>query len=144
MSDKSWKAFERRIAAAFDGTRPWANSGARLDCEDSPYAVVQCKEVQRISLESVTALVEEMEAEATKARKLLGIVALKVRRGSGRRSEPVIAMSLASWERLRLMIREYALFGAGANWANLLRRQMNALTPEKESPPCPQPQPSPP
>jgi hypothetical protein len=98
MSDKPWKQFERHAASLFDGKRHWANSGERVDFE-SDWAIGQCKLVKTLSLEALTKLAEEMEAEGRKKCKV-GIVCTKVRRGSGKTSPTLIVMTEESMKAL--------------------------------------------
>ena len=91
MSDKAWKQFERHAASLFDGKRHWANSGERVDFE-SEYAIGQCKLVKSLSLEALTKLAEEMERDG-EAKKKIGVVVTKVRRGSGKSSPTLITMT---------------------------------------------------
>ena len=98
MADKAWKQFERHAASLFDGKRHWANSGERVDFE-SEYAIGQCKLVKSLSLEALTKLAEEMEADGERAKKV-GVVVTKVRRGSGKPSPTLITMTEESLKRL--------------------------------------------
>lgn len=91
MADKAWKQFERHAADIFEGKRHWANSGERVDFE-STYAIGQCKLVKSLSLESLTQLAEEMEADGL-AKDKIGVVVTKVRRGSGKCSPTLITMT---------------------------------------------------
>ncbi len=92
---KSWKRFERDSAALFGGARFWANSGERVDFEGTLFdrkVRGQCKEVKVLSLEAVTRLAEEPGVD---------LVCLKVRRGHGKPSSPLVVMT---FERFRFLI----------------------------------------
>ena len=91
MSDHAWKAFERDAAALFGATRHWANSGERLDFE-SATAVGQCKLVKTLSLESLSALAEELAVVAKHTNKL-GVICVKCRRGRGKASPMLVVMT---------------------------------------------------
>lgn len=95
MSDRPWKAFERSVAALFEGRRFWANSGEAVDIE-GPTVVAQCKLVKRLSLEELTQLAETAERQAAPKLKA-GVVAVKCRRGSGRASPTLIVMTERMW-----------------------------------------------
>src|SRR5687767_7922836 len=95
MADRAWKAFERSCAILFQGKRFWANSGEAIDCE-GPTVVAQCKLVQKLSLESLTALAELAERQGTQRFKA-GVVAVKVRRGRGLKSPTLIVMTETTW-----------------------------------------------
>lgn len=98
MSDQPFKAFEREVAALLGGRRFWANSGERLDVE-SPSAIAQCKLVKRLSLADLTALAEEVERAAAPQFKA-GIVAVKLRRGAGRKSPVLLVVTADTWRRM--------------------------------------------
>lgn len=98
MADCAWKQFERHAASLFDGKRYWANAGERVDFE-SEWAIGQCKLVKSLSLEALTQLAEEMEADAGKKEKV-GVVVTKVRRGSGTPSPTLIVMTEPCLKRL--------------------------------------------
>lgn len=95
MAEPSWKRFERTFAAAVGARRYWANSGAHLDFE-GPHTFGQCKEVRRLSLAELTALAEAV-AQDPRARTKLGIVGVKLRRGAGRKSEPLVVLTLSQF-----------------------------------------------
>ncbi len=98
MADKAWKQFERDVASLLGGTRFWANSGERLDVESSS-AIAQCKLVRVMSLEKLSQLAEEVERMAEPKFKA-GVVAVKVRRGSGRKSPMLLVVTEATWRRM--------------------------------------------
>ena len=91
MPDKPFKTFERETAELIGGKRFPANSGAALDCE-GPTAVAQCKLVKRLSLEELTQLAETVAAQGAEKGKV-GLVAVKVRRGSGHPSPGLVVMT---------------------------------------------------
>lgn len=98
MADKAWKAFEREIACLFGGRRFPANQGGDLDVE-GPTVIAQCKLVKVLSL---NALADEAEQIARRSAGTLktGVVAVKPRRGSGRRSPILIVMTAEEWTRM--------------------------------------------
>jgi len=101
--DKSWKKFERSVAALIGGKRAWANSGEAIDCSSDRF-VAQCKLVSRMSLEELTALVEATDRAATnhdltKPPKH-GLVCVKVRRGKGRPSPTLVVMTSETFKSL--------------------------------------------
>lgn len=88
----AWKQFERDSAALFNGARFWANSGESVDFEGmaGEHTVKgQCKLVKRLSLEQLTRLAEAND-----------VVCVKVRRGAGRSSPPLVVMTFDQWRRL--------------------------------------------
>ena len=96
--DKSWKKFERDVAELIGGKRAWANSGEESECE-GPTIVAQCKEVKQLSLEALTQLAEVAAAQGASKDKL-GIVAVKVRRGSGVPSPGLVVMTFEQWSQI--------------------------------------------
>ena len=97
MADAAWKAFEREAAQLFGASRHWANSGKRLDFESASY-VGQCKLTKNLSLEQLTQLAEEVELAAAPTR--AGVVVVKVRRGRGRPSPPLVVCTANVWRLL--------------------------------------------
>lgn len=97
MGSKQWKATERTVAGYIGGKRYPANQGGRVDCESDQY-VVQVKERRSLSLEQLTQLVEEMEAIGH-AKGKVGLVVVKVRRGSGRKSPLLVVQSMGEWQK---------------------------------------------
>lgn len=106
---KAWKQFEADAAALFNGKRFWANSGERLDFEGELQRAVsgaggvhlvpvrvrgQCKLVQKLSLEQLTALAEEQGVD---------VVCVKVRRGSGRPSPALVVFTFDNYRRLHAL-----------------------------------------
>lgn len=103
MADAAWKQFERDAAALFGASRFWANSGESIDLEGLN-VVGQAKLVKRLSLEALTQLAEQAQRDGD-VKKKAGVVAVKVRRGSGRASPMLVVMTETSW---RLMHGEQA------------------------------------
>jgi len=91
MPDAKWKQMERNIAAMIGGRRYPANSGYALDCE-GPVFVAQCKLVSRLSLDELTTAAEAAEVHGLHRAKI-GFVAVKVKRGPGVRSAPLVVMT---------------------------------------------------
>ena len=95
IMSNQWKQMERNVGKLIGGKRYPANQGGRVDVESDEY-VVQCKERKTLSLEALTQLVEEIEGiAATKGKQ--GIVAVKVRRGTGRPSPILFIQSGTQW-----------------------------------------------
>ncbi len=100
---EQWKDFESYAASLFGCHRCWANSGERLDFPRPDEmgrapAVGQCKNTAKLSLNELTTLAEEMEAEANKVdTHKLGVVCTKVRRGRGQKSATLVVMTDAMW-----------------------------------------------
>lgn len=95
IMSSQWKQMERNVAKLVGGKRYPANQGGRVDVESEDY-VVQCKERKTLSLEALTQLVEEIESIAA-AKDKQGIVAVKVRRGTGRPSPILFIQSGTQW-----------------------------------------------
>jgi hypothetical protein len=95
VTDHAWKSFERAVALLFNGRRFWANSGETIDVE-GPTVVAQCKHVARMSLEELTQLAEVSEKQGILKQKC-GVVAVKVRRGHGRKSPLLVVMTSEMW-----------------------------------------------
>jgi len=91
MSDKPWKAFERRAGAILGGTRCWANSGESIDVESHAF-VCQVKNVQKCSLAELEALAMEAERQGDQRSKV-GLVCIKRRAGSGKATPALIVMT---------------------------------------------------
>ena len=91
----AWKQFERDAAQLIDGKRFWSNSGERLDIEGE-HIMGQCKLVKNMSLNALTKLAEEMTGQAK-----IGIVCVKVRRGCGQASAPLVVMTFDEFKRLQ-------------------------------------------
>ena len=80
MTDRPWKAEERRDAALLGGRRHPANTGGRVE---GPSVIAQVKHRRTLSLGALEALAVEA-AEAGRTRGKLGVLALKRRAGRGR------------------------------------------------------------
>ena len=117
MADAAWKQFEREAAALFGGKRCWANSGERLDFTAWPF-LGQCKLVKRLSLEGLTQLVEEMDEAAFEIDKergqVVGVVCVKVRRGSGIKSPPLVVMSFDTFKKVSKYVATNGMGSVGA------------------------------
>lgn len=111
MANKAWKEFERKSAALFGLTRCPANSGEDIDFPEADEraeapALGQCKEVKAISLNEVTKLAEHIAERATKypddygVADKIGVVCVKIRRGRGQKSAPLVVMTFDQFERL--------------------------------------------
>ncbi len=95
MPDKPFKVFERQCAELLDGTRYPANTGGPVDVESGEW-IAQCKLVHELSLERLTQLVEQIDAEADQRGKR-GCVLVKCRRGRGKESPTLLVLSVATW-----------------------------------------------
>lgn len=84
------KAFERRVDALLGTKRYWANSGESVDNE-SLHLVVQSKTVQRMSLPALAKLAEQA-AEDGRKRGKVGLVAIKLRAGRGRKTGTLLVI----------------------------------------------------
>lgn len=93
---KAWKQLEADAGALFGAKRCWANSGERCDFIGAT-AVGQCKLVKTMSLEALTQLAEEMDAEGNRTNKL-GVVVAKVRRGRGQKSPMLVVMTAEQFD----------------------------------------------
>ncbi len=89
--EPSWKKHERRAAALIQGARHWANSGQAVDAE-SAWAVVQAKEVQRLSLAKLESLAVESARQGAHCQKV-GMVVVKRRAGTGRQTPVLVVMT---------------------------------------------------
>ena len=100
----AWKQFERDCAAFFGaGAKRYpANTGGRADFEGTA-VVGQCKLVKTMGLPELTRLAEEMANMAINGQ--IGVVCVKLRRGRGRVSAPLIVMTFAQAERAGLRQR---------------------------------------
>lgn len=98
MSDKAWKQFEREVARLFGGARHPANTGGDIDVS-GPTVLAQCKLRRTMSLNE---LAKEAEAIARRSANALktGVVAVKPRRGKGRKSPILIVLTAEEWVRL--------------------------------------------
>lgn len=95
MSDRPWKAEERRVAHLLGGHRYPANSGGRVDVA-GPGIVAQVKHVRRLSLARLEALAVELEALGTQRGKV-GIVIVKRRAGRGQPTPRLVVMTQAAF-----------------------------------------------
>lgn len=91
MSDRPWKAAERRAAQLIGGARYHANQGGAVDCESS-WAVAQVKEVKVLAFPELERLALEAERQGTQRRKV-GLVVVKRRAGSGVRTPTLVVMT---------------------------------------------------
>ena len=87
----AWKAHERKTAALIQGRRFPASSGGSIDCESDRF-IVQCKLLKTCSLETLTQLVEQTDADGQRTGKL-GLVAIKRRRGRGQPSPTLVVLT---------------------------------------------------
>ena len=117
MAGKQWKRFEAASAFLFGLSRCWANSGESRDFpQDEEYddaeVIGQCKEVNTLAGNKLTKLCEAIAAEADAVtekpfrRDKVGVVTFKIRRGAGKKSQPIIAMTFEQFEKF------CALYGA--------------------------------
>ncbi len=107
MADKPWKLFERVAADLFNGARFWANAGERVDFAGrvgTLGVLGQCKLVKTLSLNALTALAEEEAATADGEKHTIGVVCVKVRRGSGQPSAPLVVMAFSQFEKLKALV----------------------------------------
>ena len=93
---QQWKQMERNVGLITNTKRYPANQGGLIDTEGPEY-ITQCKERKVLSLEQMTKLVEEIEAVA-KMKGKKGLLAVKVRRGSGHQSPILIIQSATQWK----------------------------------------------
>lgn len=96
---EAWKEFETQSGELFRTKRFWANSGERADFEGDGVEG-QCKLVKSLSLNALTKLAEEMHERCAAPNKI-GVVCVKVRRGKGVKSEPLVVMTFAQFQKLR-------------------------------------------
>jgi len=95
MSDRPWKAHERRAAALIGGVRYPANLGGPVDCESATF-VAQCKEVKVLAFPALERLAVEAERQGTQRRKI-GLCVVKRRGGSGVRTPTLVVMTEAAF-----------------------------------------------
>lgn len=99
------------MAALIGGRRFWSNSGEALDCESENF-VAQCKEVKTLSLNALADLAEQVEREALPKFKA-GIVAVRIKRGPGRKKAPtLLVMTEATFRQLHGACEEASAGGA--------------------------------
>ena len=89
------KVLERLVSARFQEPRYPADIGGPIDNERT--CVWSCKHVQVMSLAALTRECTAIAAQGTLKGKP-GVVAAKVRRGTGRASEPIVAMTAHTFE----------------------------------------------
>jgi hypothetical protein len=97
MSDRPWKAAERRAAKLIGGRRYPANSGRAIDCESDSYCL-QVKERQRASLAEIGAWaleVERVSVQLTPPK--IGLVVIKRRGGRGVPTPTLVVMTAATF-----------------------------------------------
>jgi hypothetical protein len=99
MPEKSWKQFERDVAALIGGSRFWSNSGEAIDCESEEF-VVQCKNVKRLSLGELTQLALIAQVQG-RAKGKTGLVAVKLRNGRGNPTPTLIVMTSEEFARAK-------------------------------------------
>ena len=93
MTDRAWKAAERRAAKLIGGRRYPANSGHAVDCESASYCI-QNKEVRRLSLAELEALAVEIERiSVQKSPPKIGLVIVKRRAGRGVSTPMLVVMT---------------------------------------------------
>ena len=93
MSERPWKAAERRAAKLIGGKRHWATSGQTIDCESESH-VLQVKEVARMSLAELEALALEVDRIGIqKSPAKLGLVVIKRRAGRGVETPTLVVMT---------------------------------------------------
>ena len=97
MANKPFKQFERQIARLLGGVRFPANTGGPVDVT-SETILASCKLRKTFGLNALAEEAERMEREARGTLKI-GIVAVKPRRGSGRKSPVLIVMTAGEWAR---------------------------------------------
>ncbi len=105
---KAWKEFEALSAKLFKSKRKWANSGEALDFAGvlgDMIAEGQCKLVKQLPLNALTKLVESLQRRDRTA--TISPVCVKVRRGKGKESEPLVVLSFADFEKLVSMVDFY-------------------------------------
>ena len=98
MIESMLEEFERDVAHRIGGRRHWANAGGTVDCESDRF-IVQCKLLKACSLEALTQLVEQADADGARRGKH-GLVAVKVRRGCGKPSPALIVMTARTFASL--------------------------------------------
>ena len=89
------KVLERLVSARFQEPRYPADIGGPIDNERT--CVWSCKHVQVMSLAALSRECAAIAAQGTLKGKP-GVVAAKVRRGTGRASEPIVAMTAHTFE----------------------------------------------
>jgi len=98
MADKHWKAEERKAAAILGGKRHPANVGGEIDVT-SGFAVAQCKNVKRLSLNQIESLAQRIHEIGVEQGKV-GVLILKRRGGSGQRTPRLLVLTEEAWKRM--------------------------------------------
>lgn len=86
------------------GKRYPANQGGLVDVESDRF-IIQCKERRSLSLEELTQLAEQMQEVGSEKGKI-GLVAAKVRRGSGRKSPALIVLTEDQWPSVMELLQD--------------------------------------
>ena len=81
MTNKPWKRFERDVGKLIGGKRYPANLGGGVDVE-SPYLVIQCKNVKTMPLAALEKLANEIAIEGKESEKV-GVVCINRHGGTG-------------------------------------------------------------
>jgi hypothetical protein len=91
MTDRAWKAMERRAATMLGGKRHWANSGQDVDVESGAF-LAQVKHVRVCPLAQLERLAREAERQGTQKNKI-GLVVVKRRAGKGLPTTPLVILT---------------------------------------------------
>jgi len=91
MTDRAWKAMERRAAKMLEGQRYWANSGQDVDVESGAF-LAQVKHVRVCPLAQLERLAREAERQGTQKNKI-GLVVVKRRAGKGLPTVPLVVLT---------------------------------------------------
>jgi len=98
MTSKPWKRFERDVGKLIGGKRYPANLGGGVDVE-SPYLVIQCKNVKTMPLAALEKLANEIAIEGKESEKV-GVVAIKRRAGAGVPTKTLFVFTEDAWRAL--------------------------------------------
>ena len=98
MTNKPWKQFERDVGKLIGGKRYPANMGGGVDVE-SPYLVIQCKNVKTMPLAALEKLANEIAIEGKESEKV-GVVAIKRRAGAGVPTKTLFVFTEDAWREL--------------------------------------------
>jgi hypothetical protein len=97
MTDRPWKAAERRAAKLIGGRRYPANTGRGVDCESESYCI-EVKERQRASLTELSAWALEIErVSVQRTPPKIGLVLVKRRGGRGKATPTLVVMTVAAF-----------------------------------------------
>lgn len=101
---KAWKEFEALGAKLFKTKREWANSGGKWDFvgvlgDMDVYG--QSKLVKQLPLNALTRLIEGLQLGKDME---ITPVCVKVRRGQGNQSEPLVVLSFSDFEKIVAMV----------------------------------------